>query len=146
MTGHRSEDCEEESIVRNKIRDAIRVSGCTVCITGMANGCDLWFADEARLLGVPIWCAKPWTGHKARATDRALYQQIIDCAERVVNVTDSLVYPGPWAYHKRNEWMVDHADAMLAYWTGKESGGTYACLQYAKNKEVPTFRNIYGRL
>jgi len=39
---------------------------------------------------------------------------------------------------KRNEWMVDNCDLLIAVWNEDKSGGTYNCIQYAKsvNKEV----------
>lgn len=142
VTGHRPQDCEAETIVRQKFRTALRYSGADVVISGMAAGVDLWAGDEADGLGIPIWCAKPWAGHTARKEDEELYRKLIARAEKVVNVTPFDDYPGPWVYHKRNEWMVDNATHVLAYWNGKESGGTYACRQYAKKVEKP-IRNIY---
>lgn len=144
VTGHRSNDCEPEEVVRKKFRDALEPHQTSVLITGMANGVDLWAADEARLLGIEIWAAKPWSGHGPREGDEELYERIIDAASKVVDVTEQDEYPGPWCYHKRNEWMVDHATHVLAYWSGKKSGGTFACCNYAKKKEVPV-RNIYAQ-
>lgn len=137
-TGHRSEDCEPEDIVRLKIRTKLRYTdGIETVISGMANGYDLWLADEALKLGLEVWAARPWAGHQPRKEDRELYDRIIAGASRVVNVDESEDYKGPWQYHKRNEWMVDHADAVMAYWNGKEKGGTYACRNYAKKVGKP---------
>lgn len=143
LTGHRSEDAEAEHIVREKVRRALESVRADVVICGMANGLDLWGGDVALSLGLEVWAAKPWAGHGPRVGDRELYARIIEGASRVVNVNDSEEYPGPWAYHKRNEWMVDHATHVLAYWSGKESGGTYACVKYAQKQRKP-IRNIYG--
>ena len=102
----------------------------------MANGVDLWAGDEARLLGIEIWCARPWTTHGPRKGDEELYGNLIASAGRVVNVTDADRYPGPWVYHKRNQWMVNHCDLLLSYWSGKEFGGTFQCRLYAQTKGV----------
>lgn len=142
ITGHRPEDCEDEKIVRRKFRDALDPSKVSVLICGMAAGVDLWAADEARLLGIEVWAARPWAGHTARKGDEQLYAQVIAYASRVVNVDESESYPGPWAYHKRNEWMVDHATDVYSYWNGKESGGTFACRNYALRKKIPV-HNVY---
>lgn len=143
LTGHRPEDCEDEATVRRKLREALEsVPERPVVITGMAAGVDLWGGDEARALGCEVWAAKPWTTHGPRTEDRELYQTLVDYATKVVNVTEADSYPGPWAYHKRNEWMVDHATHMLAYWSGKRAGGTYACLNYANKQERPV-KNVY---
>ena len=142
-TGHRPEDCEAESIVRQKIRTALRYSGADCVIGGMAAGYDLWFADEARLLGLEVWAAKPWAGHTHRKSDAELYAGIIDYASRVVNVVEEVDFPGAWCYHKRNHWMVDNATHVLAYLNPAATrGGTYECVKYARGKKP--IRNIYG--
>ena len=141
-TGHRSEDCEDEGIVRLKVRVCLSESRPDVFICGMANGLDLWAADEARLLGIEVWAAKPWAGHGPRKGDEELYSRIENYASKVVNVVESETFPGNWCYQKRNEWMVDNATHVMAYYNGKPKGGTYNCITYAKGKKP--IRNIYG--
>lgn len=142
-TGHRAQDCEPEEVVRIKIATALRYGGADTVISGMANGFDLWLGDEALNLDIPLWCAKPWTGHAPRKGDEGLYQKLLDNADQIINVTESDTYPGPWVYHKRNEWMVDNATHVLAYLNPeKKSGGTFACRNYAKKVGRPV-RNIY---
>lgn len=146
LTGHREEDCISEEHVRERVRETVREIGAdsiTAVITGMANGFDLWGGTEFVRLGIPVWAARPWSTHGPRTSDVELYAEVIEAAERVVVVTETDEYPGPWVYHKRNEWMVDHADRVLAYWSGKERGGTYACIKYARKQDVK-IRNIYG--
>lgn len=145
-TGHRPEDCEDELGVRTKARVALEYRGADIFICGMAAGYDLWAGDEARKLGLEIWAAKPWRGHGPRKGDEELYQGIIEHASKVVNVVDQDEFPGAWCYHKRNEWMVDNCTHLMAYWNGKEKGGTFACLNYAKSLDEavrPKIRNIY---
>ena len=146
-TGHRPEDAEDEGIVRLKARVKLQYpnrlgKSPTTFICGMAAGFDLWAGDEARLLGLEIWAAKPWAGHKPRRGDEELYERIIAAASRVVNVNESEDYPGAWCYPQRNKWMVDNADAVMAYWSGVEKGGTYNCIEYARQVNKP-IANIY---
>jgi len=146
-TGHRPEDCEDESVVRTKARVKLQYPSRngkipSVFICGMASGFDLWAGDEARKLGIKVIAARPWAGHGPRNEDRELYDAIIAYASEVVNVNESENYPGAWVYHKRNEYMVDNADAVMAYWNGKESGGTFACRNYAIKVGKP-IANIY---
>lgn len=141
-TGHRPEDSEAENIVRTKARVALQSSGADVFICGGASGFDLWAGDEARLLGIDIWFAKPWKGHTARVKDRELYQALIDSAARVIDVSPDEDFPGAWCYHKRNHWMVDNATHVLAYLNPEATrGGTLECVKYARGKKP--IRNIY---
>lgn len=142
-TGHRPEDSEPESWVRTKARVKLQYTdGIDVFITGMAAGFDLWAADEAIKLGIPVTAARPWTTHTPRKGDEQLYNHVLEKASKIVVVTDADKYPGPWVYAKRNHWMVDNASHVMAYWSGKEAGGTFECVTYAKDKEKPV-ANIY---
>lgn len=144
-TGHRPEDCiHSETEVRIMARNKLRSSGATHFICGMASGFDLWAGYEAMLLGIEVWAAKPWAGHTPRAEDRELYASILEYASKVVNVDESETYKGPWVYQKRNEWMVDNADVVMAYWNPeKQKGGTFNCVEYARKKKKP-IANIIG--
>lgn len=143
ITGHRSEDCESESVVRQKLRAAFEDASPDAVIVGMANGVDLWAGAEAIGLGIDVIAARPWATHAPRKDDAELYALVTNGASRVVVVDEAESYLGPWLYHKRNEWMVDNATHVLAYWSGKKSGGTYACLRYAMRTQKP-IRNIYA--
>ena len=142
-TGHRPEDSEDEKIVRIKSRVALQRANPERYISGMASGFDLWSADEAINLGIEVTAAVPWFNHKPRVGDEELYARIIEAASDVEYVTRVDKYPGAWVYPTRNHWMVDHADAVMAYWnTQKQTGGTYECYKYAKKKQKP-IRNIF---
>lgn len=143
VTGHRSEDCESEEVVRQKFRTAFTyATDLESVIVGMANGCDLWAGDEARLLGLDIIAAKPWTGHTHRKADAELYATIIEAATEVVNVVEQDKYPGVWVYHARDKWMVDNCTHVLAYLhPNATKGGTFGTVKYARGKKP--IRNIY---
>lgn len=142
-TGHRPEDSEPEGIVRIKAATKLRYTkGVEQFITGMAAGFDLWAGHEALLQGIDIVCAVPWQGHAPRKGDEELYQTLLDSASKIVYVTEVKDYPGPWVYPKRNHWMVDNSDAVMAYWSGKETGGTWECVKYARSKKAK-IANIY---
>jgi hypothetical protein len=142
-TGHRPEDCGySETHIRQKIRSTLQNESVDTIICGMAAGYDLWLGDEAVNLGIEVWAAKPWASHGPRLGDENLYARVLSGASRVVNVDGALIYPGPKCYHDRNHWMVDNATHLLAWWSGKEAGGTFACWKYAENN-IPR-RNLYG--
>jgi len=143
-TGHRPEDCQSEGHVRIVTNVKLRTTHCIeVFISGMAAGFDLWAADEALDLGIKVWAARPWAGHGPRKGDEELYERVLKNAKRRIDVSPALNYPGPQVYQTRNVWMVDHADVVLAYWNeDKQSGGTFNCVQYANDNEVP-IANVY---
>lgn len=63
---------------------------------------------------------------------------------------DNIIYPGlerippRYAILKRNEWMIDNSDFLIAY-VGHNWGGAYKTLQYAKKKNHITTYNIYDQ-
>lgn len=142
-TGHRPEDCIHSEVeIRTMVRNKLRKGKATVFICGMASGLDLWAGDEAINLGLEVWAARPWAGHTPRIADKLLYERVLSSASRIIDVDASDIYPGPQCYQKRNEWMVDNADVVMAYWNGKETGGTFNCLKYARGKKP--IANIIG--
>lgn len=141
LTGHRTDKIADERRVRETVRRMLREAQPRAVVCGMANGFDLFAGHEAINLGLHVWAAKPWQTHKPRKGDEHLYGSIEMFAERVVVVTDVDKYPGPWVYQKRNEWMVDNATHVLAYWDGS-AGGTANCVRYARGKKP--IRNIYA--
>lgn len=142
-TGHRSEYAGH-SFVEMVDRSWSELSKRHVdtIITGMASGFDLAFAIAALNLGIDIWCVRPWAGHGPTKRDGEYYEVIEKRAKMHTIVNPSLTYPGPWVYQVRNRFMVDHADSGIAFWNGKQSGGTFACLEYAKRMNKPVI-NIY---
>lgn len=143
-TGHRKRACEDESVVRERLRETFDEASPSVVIVGLCNGFDLWAGDEAHRQGVEVWSVKPWAGHGPEAGDESLYEDVASQSAKVITVVNQEEFPGPYCYHKRNEWMVDHATHVLAYWNGEPKGGTYACRNYAIKTGKPV-RNIYAK-
>jgi uncharacterized phage-like protein YoqJ len=144
-TGHRPKQIQESfGEVRVKARVKLQYTkGVDTFVCGMADGFDLIAADAAMELGLEIWAARPWTGHKVGSDWSELYQRVLEYATKTVVVTEADTYPGHWCMHKRNEWMVDNSDAVMAYLRPDvTSGGTFACRNYAKKTGAPV-ANIY---
>lgn len=109
-----------------------QLTSVTKVISGMAEGWDLAIAAAAIVEGIPLICAVPFYGHGVSGIWTALYSLALERAREVVIVT-----PGgyePYKMQKRNRYMVDNSTMMLALWNGTR-GGTYNCLQYAKEKD-----------
>lgn len=108
----------------------------TQVISGMALGWDQAIAQAAITLEIPFIAAVPFAGMEKKwpQSSQEKFCAILACATEVVVVT-----PGgyaPWKLQKRNEWMVDHCDKLVALWDGSH-GGTFNCLQYADVKGKP---------
>jgi len=136
VTGHRSEKIAGlEKYVGTFLGYQFGFHQPDAVIVGMAAGVDLIAGGIALDLNIPVVAARPWAGHKPRKDDVALHDHILANAAEIVNVNDAEKYPGPWVYSRRNEWMVDHAQLLLAVWDGS-TGGTANCYNYALAQDL----------
>lgn len=116
-------------------------NGYDYFISGGAIGVDLDFAraviDTKFLLNklnktkIELEMALPCTDQdkKWNAEDKARYQKILLRADKITLVSDKYSFD---CMQKRNEYMVDNCDKLLAFWNGEQSGGTWNTIQYAK--------------
>lgn len=106
-------------------------------ISGMAIGWDQAVASACIKNDVPFIAAIPFEGQEGMwpHESKLKYDNLLEKAEDVIYVND----PGykPWKMQKRNEWMVDNSDRLLALWDGS-AGGTSNCVKYAEKRERPT--------
>ena len=117
---------------------AYAIKGNTTFITGMAIGADQLFAQAViRLLddGIPcrIIAAVPFKGQESiwPVHQKEIYHTILSRCE--VNYVCEPGY-APYKMQRRNEWMVNMANEVLAVWDGLESGGTFNAMMYAIKK------------
>ena len=112
----------------------------------MALGTDMVFAlavlelkDEG--YQIKLHCAIPFRGQSNRwaRESQFLYDSILELADKVTLVSNEEYRP--WLMQKRNEFMVDEADKVIAVWNGS-SGGTKNCIDYAikSGKEIIRIR------
>lgn len=101
------------------------------CVSGMALGFDQWAAQVCVRLGIPFVAAIPFEGQEKRwpETSQQLYRTLLAKAARVYPVCS----PGylSWKMQKRNEWMVDNCQLLIAAWD-RSPGGTANCVDYAR--------------
>jgi ribA/ribD-fused uncharacterized protein len=142
-TGHRPQDIaayatQGFTALVNVATKMIVASKATLVIAGGAIGWDTALAAAALQLELPLVLALPFPGHEKRwrAPDQALYQEHAEQANAVVFISEET--PGDdmdllVSYMEaRNAFMVDHAQLLLAFWSGKQRGGTANCVRYAK--------------
>ena len=115
----------------------IRENNATNCISGMALGVDTVFAIASIKCAVDLECAIPCKNHSSRWNSKSveMYNKILSKANKITMVSEEEYKP--WLMQRRNEYMVDNCDLLLAIWDGS-SGGTGNCVKYAntKNKNV----------
>lgn len=104
-------------------------------ITGMAQGWDQAIARAAFALHIPYLAAIPFPGQDALWPSRARerYRDLLKKA-----ASSHIVSQGVYSAEKldkRNRWMVDRCDKLLALWDGS-AGGTYNCVKYAERQNV----------
>lgn len=141
VTGHRvlSSDFSKEEL-RAALR-ALAAASVRTFLCGMALGFDLLCAEEVLLLReelpVRLVACIPCADQAARypKSARERYERILDrCDERAVLhecYCDGCMF-------ERNRYMVDRADLLLAYFTGRR-GGTKYTVGYAERRGIPVY-------
>ena len=101
-------------------------------ISGMAIGVDMIFATAAMRLEIPLVAAIPFKGQESRwnKESKEFYNKIINNPLTTVITVSTGSYEA-WKMQRRNEWMVDNCDVLIAVWDGS-SGGTANCVKYAQ--------------
>ena len=145
FTGHRPEklNSTEEEIKKAllvEVNNAIHDEYITF-ISGMARGVDIWAAElvlELRNSGAPIHliCAMPFNDFEQRwpVAWQQRYKTILQSADLVRFIAKEYHIS---TYQRRNEWMIDHSNRVIAVYNGS-SGGTRNALEYAQKKEIET--------
>jgi uncharacterized phage-like protein YoqJ len=103
----------------------------TAAISGMAVGVDQWAAEIALDLDLPLIAAIPFRGQESGWPPAAQekYRALMGRASEIVVVSEGGYEP--WKMQRRNEWMVDNSDILLAVWNWSP-GGTCNCIKYAQ--------------
>ena len=142
VTGHRPNklggfDAQEaHRAIRRHMRDLLQKHDNPELISGGALGIDQMWIQVGLYLDLKITAVLPFKGYNEKWPLRSQieYQELLDQCKEVRYIADEFSMA---AYQKRNEWMVDNSDLLVAYWNGS-NGGTANCVQYARN----TNRNI----
>lgn len=155
-TGHRPtgfpfayhSGCEREQRYRALLSDVIRMlidGGYTHFISGMAVGADLDFAEAVldakayalsagRMVTLEAAVPCPDQTSKWSAWEKKRYDEILKrCDTRMLI---SPVYTSG-CMQKRNMYMVDKSDLVLAIWNGAEHGGTWNTIAYTRRVGKP---------
>lgn len=104
--------------------------------SGMAMGWDTAGALAAVNLGIPLECYLPFESQSWK-WPREDFDRHAALLKRARSV--EVCSPGGFtmdAYHLRNMRLVDSCDYMLAWWDGRDSGGTAHAIRYANERAV----------
>lgn len=141
FTGHRPNKLGgyfEPNPVSNRVKKFLRAELEKLkpdrAITGMAQGVDQWAAAICLLMGIPYVAAIPFVGQEMAWPESAKkrWRYLLGRAAEVVLVNEGFYSPAKM--QKRNMWMVNHCDVLLAVWDGT-AGGTANCIRYAEQKK-----------
>lgn len=143
FTGHRPQKLRRtEKEIKADLESAIQqaiTDGYTTFITGMAYGVDIWAGQivvrlRKRNPALHLIAAVPFRGFEDRWSSdwKRAYQELLGQADSV-----KYICPGynAGAYQRRNEWMVDHSNRVIAVFNGEPSG-TKNTIDYAERKNV----------
>lgn len=155
VTGHRPNklwgynyEAPEYIELKQTFKKYLKENHVTEGISGMALGVDTIFAlaiIELKEEGYPIklHCAIPCLGQEKMWPQQSqnLYNEILSKAD-IVKVVTNANY-NQFVMQKRNRYMVDLSDRVLAVWDGSR-GGTGNAVQYAR-EESKIIDRIYPR-
>ena len=123
--------------LEEKITLVITVYGITSFISGMAVGVDMDFAEMILKLRdrypVTLECAIPCPNQTLKWSDKEKlrYNGILKRADKITIVEKRYT---PECMLKRNRYMVDKSNVVIAVFNGIEKGGTWYTINYAKSK------------
>lgn len=127
---------ENHRMIRRHMRDLLQKHDNPTLISGGALGIDQMWMQVGLYLGLEVIAVIPFKGFEERwpSSSRQEFENLLAQCKEVRYIDNKFSMA---AYQKRNEWMVDNSDLLIAYWNGS-NGGTANCVQYARKQN----RNI----
>ena len=125
--------------LRNEIIRLIEENGVTHFISGMAIGVDMYSAEIVLGLkakyNITLECAIPCETQAEKWSEplRNRYYEIASKCDKEAMLQHHYT---PGCMDKRNRYMVDHADYIIAVWDGRASG-TSKTVRYAQHQGKP---------
>lgn len=139
FTGHRFISSDRVEEVRESVSNEIRLlyfKGFRNFFCGMALGFDMLAAEEVlklkeELTGILLVATVPYREQNERwgANQKKRYLKILEKVDDVIVLSEHY-YNG--CFLKRNDFMLNHVAALLAYFDGKPTGGTFYTVRNAK--------------
>ncbi len=130
FTGHRTYRREAEALLHETL-SMLYARGFRTFLCGMAVGFDMAAAEAVLAMrdtvprsDVRLMAIIPFEGQQARfsAVDRERFARIVAAADRVVPLAPTY-HPG--CYAQRNDYLIDHASLLVAWYDGSLGGTRY---------------------
>lgn len=136
VTGHRDVPKHRIEHIRVKLRQEIESAikdGFRYFLSGFADGSDLLFSAcvlEEKKFDSAIFL-EAVLPYRSRLNSRdQKFQELIKQCDKIYVYNDIYDIRN---YHRRNEYMVDNSQRILAVFDGRQSGGTFATIKYAQS-------------
>ena len=145
FSGHRFIDASQREHVKKRLSNAVLDAygkGIRNFISGFAMGFDMMAAEVVAALkqshpDIILTAAIPFNGQASRFSfyDRKRYDILLEVADEVIVLSDSFY---PRCFLDRDEFMVNNASSLIAYYDGREKGGTFYTIRKAMAQNIPT--------
>ena len=129
VTGHRDIPADETAHVKKVLRREIEKAvndGFTVFLSGFADGVDQYFAEivlelQSKNPGLKLIAALPYRKRLDSLCQKEHTNALLDACAEVIVIQEEYK---PNVYAKRNRYMAEHSDRVIAVYDGREKGGT----------------------
>lgn len=149
FTGYRFYDFSQRRFTEERLTSAISEAydhGIRNFISGFALGIDLMAAQlvqsqKCNLSGISLTAAIPFEGQAERYNiyDKRVYRRLLELADKVIVLSDCYY---PRCFLDWDKFMVENASYLIAYYDGREKGGTYYTVKKARARGIPII-NVY---
>ena len=149
FSGHRFVDASQREHVKVRLTKAVLDAyedGIRHFISGFAIGFDMMAAEVVVSLrrdypDIALIAAIPFKGQASRFNfyDRKRYDSLLEVAGEVIVLSEGYY---PRCFLDRDEFMVSNSSRLIAYYDGRERGGTFYTIRKAMVQNIPIV-NVY---
>ena len=137
----RDSHCKKlKKVLKKLILKKIKIENVTSFLCGMALGTDMFAAEivlelKRKFRNITLTAVLPCRTQAARWNKESIarYELILAKCDKIIVLQDEYT---PSCMHKRNSYMVEHSDCVIAVWSGIE-GGTANTIHFATERHLP---------
>ena len=147
FTGHRSYQGEADVQLHHTLRQLYN-DGYTRFLCGMAWGWDLAAAEAVIELRkeygeITLIAVEPYAEFRRlfHGKDLEQYNRVVESADEVVVVSEQ---GGDAAFRMRNDYLIENAAIVVAWFDGQPRGGTAYTVRRARHSSVPVINLMFN--